>query len=69
VSGGITLPFVPGVLIVSRESRATPQDETGINDPLTLADIHAGDFPVSSQDLWFRVGVADTTEIEECVVV
>jgi hypothetical protein len=31
------MQFVPGVLTVSRESRATLQDDTGMNDPLTLA--------------------------------
>ena len=43
LTGGITLQFVPGVLTVALDSRATLRDETEINDPLTLSDIHAGD--------------------------
>ncbi len=43
VTGDITLRFVPGDLVVSLDNRTTLRDETGLNDPLTLSDIHAGD--------------------------
>jgi hypothetical protein len=43
LTGDITLQFVPGVLTLALDSRTTLRDDTGINDPLTLPDIHAGD--------------------------
>jgi hypothetical protein len=43
LTGDITLQFVPGVLTVALDSRTTLRDDTGMNDPLTLSNIHAGD--------------------------
>jgi hypothetical protein len=36
-----------------------------MNDPLNLADIHAGGFPVSLEDLCPRDGTTDPARIEE----
>jgi hypothetical protein len=44
VTGSLTLQYVPGNLTVTVDSRTTLRDDTGVNDPLTLSDIHASEF-------------------------